>query len=39
MLKQTPLYELSEGDDFVDVSDIFLDAAQGMTVTSFLQAS
>ena len=30
-----PIYGPPEGSDFVDVSDVFLDAAQGMLVTRF----
>ena len=28
-----PIYDPPEGSDFVDISDVFLDAAQGMLVT------
>jgi len=30
-----PIYGPLEGSDFVDISDVFLDAAQGMLVTRF----
>ena len=30
-----PIYGPPEGSDFVDISDVFLDAAQGMPVTRF----
>jgi len=29
-----PIYGPPEGSDFVDISDVFLDAAKGMLVTS-----
>jgi hypothetical protein len=29
--EELPIYGLSTGDDFVDIADVFLDAAQGVS--------
>jgi hypothetical protein len=34
-----PVYEPYEGSDFVDISDVFLDAAQGVSITRFYSDS